>query len=106
MACATIYKDPDNTWYAYIEWDDWFNDQIDKIGGTFTVTVSAWFPDSAISEEGTKLDDTTKRMYFFGSGGVDGTTYDMLNRISYTSTTLGAQVFTEDRTIQIRMKEK
>jgi hypothetical protein len=106
MASCVVTKDPDNTWYTWIDWSDWFDDQIAEIGGTFTVTASVWFPDSAISEEGTKLDDTTKIMYFFGSGGVAGTKYDILNRISYTSTTLGSQVFTEDRTIQIRIKEK
>jgi hypothetical protein len=105
MSCK-IYKDPDNTWYAYINWDNWFDDQIAKIGGTFTLTDSDWFPDSPISEEGTDFDDTTKKTAFFGSGVVAGETYDLLNRISYTSSVFGAQVFTEDRTIQVVMKEK
>ena len=105
MACY-VTKDPDNTWYVYIDWSDWFEDQIANIGGTFTLTVSNWFPDAVISEEGTNLDDTTKKTAFYGSGGAAGVTYDILNRISYTSSVFGAQVFTEDRTIQVRIKEK
>jgi hypothetical protein len=106
MASCRIIKDPDNTWYIYIDWDDWFDRQISDIGGTFTLTASDWFPDAALSEEDTKLDDSTKKTYFYGSGGTADTSYDILNRISYTSSTLGAQVFTEDRTITIRIKEK
>lgn len=105
MACY-VTKDPDNTWYTYIDWNDWFDDQIESIGGTFTITVSTWFPDSAINEEGKSFDDTTKKTAFYGSGGTAGTTYNLLNRISYTSSALGSQVFTEDRTIQIKIKEK
>jgi len=106
MACKRIIKDPDNTWYVYVDWSDWFARQIADIGGTFTLTTSVWFPDSAISEEGTDFSDTTKQTAFFGSGGTAITTYDLLNRISYTSSTLGAQVFTEDRTIQVTIKDK
>ena len=105
MACY-VTKDPDNTWYTYIDWSNWFADQIENIGGTFTLTNSVWFPDSAISEEGTNSSDTTKQTAFFGSGGTAGTSYNLLNRISYTSSTLGVQVFTEDRTIEVRIKEK
>jgi len=105
MACL-VTKDPDNTWYIYIDWSDWFAAQIENIGGTFTLTVSNWFPDTAITEEGKDFGDATKQTAFFGSGGTAGTTYDILNRISYTSSVFGAQVFTEDRTIQVRIKEK
>jgi hypothetical protein len=105
MSCR-ITKDPDNTWYAYIDWDNWFADQIAKIGGTFTLTAITWFPDSALTEEGSKVDDTTKKTYFYGSGGTADTEYEILGRCSYTSSTLGTQVFTEDRTITIRIKEK
>jgi len=105
MACV-ITKDPDNTWYVYIDWSDWFEDQIANIGGTFTITVSDWFPDTPIVEEGDNFDDTTKKTAFYGSGGVAGTKYDILNRISYTSSTLSGQTFTEDRTIEVRIKEK
>ena len=105
MACL-VTKDPDNTWYISINWFSWFEGQIDEIGGTFTLTASTWFPDTAITEEGTDFSDTTKQTAFFGSGGTAGTTYDIMNRISYTSSVFGAQVFTEDRTVQVRIKEK
>jgi len=105
MACL-VTKDPDNTWYISINWLSWFEGQIDEIGGTFTLTASNWFPDPSIVEEGTDFGDTTKQTAFFGSGGTAGNTYDILNRISYTSSVFGAQVFTEDRTIQVRIKEK
>jgi hypothetical protein len=105
MVCKVV-KDPDNTWYTYIDWSDWFDRQIADIGGTFTLTVSDWFPASALTEEGDTFNNTTKQTAFFGSGGTDGEEYQLLNRISYTSSTLGTQVFTEDRTITIRIKEK
>lgn len=104
MAC-NVTKDPDNDWYVYIDWSDWFDDQVESIGGTFTLTVSDWFPDPAIVEEGTSFDDTTNKTYFSGSGGVAGEKYNILNRITYNSLTLN-RTYTEDRTIQVRMKEK
>ena len=105
MACR-VTKDPDNTWYIYIDWSDWFEDQISNIGGTFTITGSAWFPDSGITQVGSSYSDTTKQTAFYGSGGTDGTDYNLLNRISYTSSTLSGQTFTEDRTMVVRIKEK
>jgi len=105
MTCL-ITKDPDNTWYVYIDWSAWFSDQVDNIGGTFTITQSDWFPDAAISEEGDNYGDTEKQTAFYGSGGVAGVNYNLLNRISYTSSTLSGQTFTEDRTIQVRIKDK
>ena len=105
MACF-VTKDPDNTWYVNINWINWFAGQIDEIGGTFTLTNSLWFPDTGIVEEGNNSSDTTKQTAFFGSGGTAGEAYFIVNRISYTSSTLGAQVFTEDRTIEVRIKEK
>ena len=101
-----VKKDPDNTWYTWLDWSEWFDAQISDIGGIFTVTASVWFPETVMTETGTKLDDSTKKMYFYGHGGIDGVTYNLLNRISYTSSTLGAQVFTEDRTMQIHIVEK
>ena len=105
MAC-NVTKDPDNTWYAYVDWSDWFEDQVALHGGTFTITASVWFTDAALTEDGTKIIDSTKYTYFYGSGGVVNTDYDLLNRISYTSTTLSGQTFTEDRTQEIRIREK
>ena len=105
MACY-VTKDPDNTWPLVIDWSDWFAGLIDQIGGTFTITVSAWFPDTAITEAGKSFDDTNKKTYLYGSGGTAGTTYNVLNRISYTSSELSGQTFTEDRTIQVKIKEK
>jgi len=107
MSCI-VTKDPDNTWYYPIYWSNWFAQQVDEMGGTYTITASLWFPDPAISEDGNAFDDTTKVTTFHGSGGVAGTNYNLLNRISFTSTspTLVGRTFTEDRTIQIRIKEK
>jgi len=107
MACI-ITKDPDNTWYVPIYWSNWFDKQVDEMGGTYTLTASDWYPDPAINEVGDGFDDTTKITSFHGSGGVAGTKYNLLNRISFTSTsaTLVGRTFTEDRTIEIRIVEK
>jgi len=105
MACFVV-KDPDDTWHVDIDWSDWFDDQISVHGGTFTVTLSPWTTDAAITEEGSNLDDTSKIMSFYGSGGVDGTNYDLSNQISYTSSVLSGTTFKETRTLEIRIKEK
>jgi len=104
MTCV-ITKDPDNEWYVYIDWIDWFVDQRDNIAGEFFLTGSAWFPDPAISEDASSFSNETKKTYFSGSGGVAGNKYNLVNRITYTvSTTSGT--YTEDRTIEVRIKEK
>jgi len=105
MSCYVV-KDPDDTWHADIDWSDWFDDQIATHGGTFTVTVSEWTVDAAITENGKKLDDTSKIMSFYGSAGVVDTNYDLENQISYTSSVLSGQTFKETRTMEIRMRDK
>ena len=106
MACY-VTKDPDNTWPLPIDWSDWFAGLIDQIGGTFTITASSWAPDSVlIVEVGKSFDDTNKKTYFYGSGGTAGANYNITNTISYTSSELTGQTFTEDRTIEVRIREK
>jgi len=106
MACY-VTKDPDNTWPLTIDWSDWFAGLVDEIGGTFTLTGSSWSPDSVlIVEEGSSYSDTTKKTAFYGSGGVDGSNYDITNTISYTSSVYSGQTFTEDRTVEVRIREK
>jgi len=105
MACY-VTKDPDDTWHADIDWSDWFADQVATHGGTFTVTLSAWATDVAITQEGSNLNDDTKIMSFYGSGGVVDTNYDLENQISYTSTTLSGITFTETRTMEVRIINK
>ena len=107
MACY-VTKDPDNIWYVPIKWDNWFTGQIDEMGGTFTIVTSLWFPETGIAEVGSAFDDSTKIASFYGSGGVDQTNYTLMNRITFTSTspTLVGQTFSEDRTIEVRIREK
>ena len=105
MACFVV-KDPDDTWHVDIDWSDWFDDKIAIHGGTFTVTDSVWTIDAAVTEEGKNLDDTSKIMSFYGSGGVVDTDYDIQDQISYTSSVLSGQTFKETRTMEIRIREK
>jgi len=105
MACI-VTKDPDNAWYIFIDWDEWFDRKIEEIGGTFTITQSIWTVDPALTQTGTTFSATTNQTYVYCTGGVDGNKYNLTNTITYIGSTLAGAVFTEDRTVKVRIKEK
>jgi len=103
-----IIKDPDNKWFLFVDWSEWINGLIDDIGGTIDITASQWFLDTGLVEEsGTPVtDDGEYKCYLYGSGGVDGQKYNVLNRITYNPSALALTDFTEDRTIEVRIQNK
>ncbi len=104
MACLTLKKDPDNKWFAYIDWEDWFETITDEFGGTVSITNSVWFLDAGLTEESNEIKTYVTVLY--GSGGVDGTTYNITNRITYNPSALTPTDLTEDRTFKVKIQEK
>jgi len=106
-SCCKIVKDPSNKWFLYIDWSDWISAMVSNIGGTVDITNSTWFLQAGLVEEAeTPSVDDNYKCYLIGSGGVDGTKYSVMNRITYDSSALSVTDLTEDRTITVTMKEK
>ena len=106
-SCCKIVKDPSNKWFLYIDWSDWISAMVDSIGGTVDITNSTWFLQAGLIEEAeTPSVDDNFKCYLIGSGGVAGTKYSVMNRITYNPSALAVTDLTEDRTITVTMKEK
>lgn len=107
MACK-IYKDPSNKWFLYVDWNDWIEAMESDIGGTVSITGSAWYLESGLTKEtDTPLTaDSNNKTFLYASGGTAETEYSVLNRITYNPSALSATDFTEDRTIPVYIKEK
>lgn len=98
-----IKRDPDNKWYLYIDWNEWITAQADVSpnGPAMTVTITAvnWTHDAAITEEAeTPSDDDGGITYFFGSGGVLGTSYTITCTVTYTATSSSGSTTKTDLT--------
>lgn len=106
-SCCKLTKDPSGKWFIYMDWSDWVGGIIADIGGTVDITNSQWFLDTGLVEEaGTPTVDTNYKTFLYGSGGTDGQTYSVMNRITYDPSALTPSDFTEDRTITIKIQEK
>lgn len=110
-----ITRDADNTWYTYIDWNDWINEQAKATPNgpslTVTITAASWAIPAALTEEsGTPTDDDAGITYFFGSGGSNGTDYDLICTITYTITSSSGTTtktgLTQDQTITVRLKNQ
>ena len=105
--CCKIVKDPSNKWFLYVDWSEWIASMAADIGGTVDITNSAWFLQAVLVEESeTPSVDDNFKCYLVGSGGVAGTKYSVMNRITYDPSALSVSDLTEDRTITVTMKEK
>ena len=83
-------KDPDAVVDYQVDWWPWLDDD--------TIASSVWIiPDGIAKDSDTYADKTTT---VWLSGGADGQSYELVNRI----TTAGGR--TEDRTITINVKQK
>jgi len=108
MTCS-VKKDPDNTWFLVIDWSEWIAGALEQIGsGTIEITGSEWFLETGLTKEASTplSDDGEYRCFLYGSGGVDNTKYEVLNRITYNPSALGPTNFTEDRTISVHIQNK
>lgn len=106
---TVVKKDPDNKWFLVIDWSEWIEGMLEQIGaGTIDITGSQWFLETGLTKEpATPLaDDGLHKTFLYGSGGVDGTTYNVLNRITYNPSELSPTDFTEDRTIKVKIQNK
>ncbi len=109
---ATFIKDPDNKWFITVDWSEWVAGIIEDIGGgaTVSITSSAWYiyPEGDITMDpatpGTA--DANYKCFFYATGGVEGNTYNVINRITYNPSTLSPTDFTEDRTVKVKIKQK
>lgn len=104
-----VIKDPDNTWYAYVDWSNWITDQQTKTGNTLTITGSSWtLPSNLVEESGTPTTTESNIAYLFGSGGTVDTDYSVVNTITYTLThgAITKTGLTQDITFTIRIKEQ
>ena len=108
MACI-VKKDPDNKWFLVVDWSEWISGALEDIGaGTIDITGSQWFLETGLTKEASTplTDDGNYKTFLYGSGGVDGTTYSIVNRITYNPSDLSPTDFTEDRTIKVKIQNK
>jgi len=104
-----ISKDPNNKWFLVVDWSEWMAGKLDEIGsGTIDITGSQWILETGLTQDNATplTDDGEYRCFLYGSGGVDGTLYSVLNRITYDPSALTPNDFTEDRTIKVRVQNK
>lgn len=85
-------KDPNATLDYTVDWAAW----LDDIGDT--ISVSTWVIPTGLTL--VSQSNTTKKAVAFISGGVVGTTYVVVNRI----TTVGGRI--DDRTIELLIAEQ
>ena len=87
---STFTKDPDATLDYQIDWSSWL--------GSDTISTSTWTVPSGITKDSDTASTTTTTIWV--SGGTAGTSYELVNRI------VTAAGRTDDRTIQINVREK
>jgi hypothetical protein len=100
MSCSSnspppiYYQDPDaSLWYG-VDWSDYLAEQDDD-----TIATSEWILPDGIDLEDVSNTTTVAKIKL--SGGTEGASYDIVNRI--VTTTLAE---TEDRTIRIVIEER
>jgi len=90
--CETWIKDPDAILDYTIDWGpNWLSDGE-------TISTSTWIVPANITEDSDSNDDTTATIWL--SGGVEGESYDITNRIT---TSAGRQ---DDRSFQLIMCQR
>lgn len=82
---ATFYKDPNAVLDYSFDWSDWLRGDV--------ITASTWAAPAGITVDSSTFAGSLTTAWI--SGGVDGTSYDIVNHI----TTLAGRA--EDRTIRI-----
>ena len=87
---VTIPKDPDATLDYGRDWSDWLNGDV--------ITASQWTVPAGLTQETSSFTDTTTTVWL--SGGTDGQTYTITNRIH---TELGR---TDERSMIIDVDER
>jgi len=110
-----IKRDADNTWYTYIDWNPWIDNQAEASpngpGLTVTITAMSWAIPAVLTEESqTSSDDDDGYTYFFGSGGVNGTAYDIEGTCTYTVVSASGNTtktgLTQTRTITVELEDQ
>ena len=90
MALEKFIKDPDAVLDYEIDWSDWLV--------TDTISASTWTADTGLTVDSDSFTDTATTVWL--SGGVVGTSYEVVNHIATAS---GRE---DDRTIVIKCKNK
>jgi hypothetical protein len=90
MSYKIIEKDPNAVLDFGVRWTKWLD--------TDTISASTWIVPTGLTADSDSFTDTVTTVWL--SGGVDGSSYDIVNRI----TTAAGRV--DDRTIRISVVEK
>lgn len=90
MAIKFDAKDPDEIVLRTIEWDDRIS--------TYTVDSSTWIVPTGITKDDDDFDDTSTTIKL--SGGTEGVTYSLVNRVVLSS----GEIL--DQTVKIKVKTK
>ena len=85
-----VPKDPNATKDYEVDWSDW-------LGGD-TISASSWTLPAGITQQSAAFTSTTTTIFL--SGGTEGNTYQLLNRI----TTAGGR--SDDRTVELMVSEQ
>lgn len=104
-----VKRDADNKWYVYIDWNQWIDAQAVTTpnGPGLAVAISnvTWASPVAIVEETeTPSDDVSGITFFYGSGGVNGTTYNLTATVTYSTDDPAATDMTQNKTIEFSLE--
>ena len=103
-----VIRDADNKWQTYIDWTNWVASKA-KVspngpGLTAVLVSAAWDIPAALTEESTTLSGNLT--HFVGSGGTNGTDYDLVCRITWSCAELSLADLTQDQTITVRLQDQ